>query len=104
MDCPKCGGRMKKGCIAFPSWSRFRRKYHIKWYFEKSIKEYSELSNNLLSFFVTPDLKFRAKRYKMGRYGLDSYLCEKCGTITVMPLPEDAKNIEYYIENSDTEV
>jgi len=38
----------------------------------------------------------------MGRYGLDAYLCEKCGTMTVMPLPEDAENIEYYIETPDT--
>lgn len=104
MNCPKCGENMKKGCIAFPPWDRFGLNYHIKWYFEKSIKEYSKLSNNLLSFFVTPDLKFRVKRYKMGRHGLDAYLCEKCGTMTVMPLPEDAENIEYYIDNPDTEV
>lgn len=95
---------MKKGCIAFAAWDRLRLNYHIKWYFEKSIKEYSKLSNNLLSIFVTPDLKFRAKRYKMGRHGLDAFFCEKCGTMTVMPLPEDAENIEYYIDNPDTEV
>lgn len=101
MNCPKCGESMKKGCIAFPPWDRLGLNYHIKWYFEESIKEYSKFPKSLL---VRSDLEFGAKRYKMGRYGLDAYLCEKCGTMTVMPLPEDAENIEYYIDNSDTEV
>lgn len=101
MDCPKCGESMKKGCIAFPPWDTWRLSYHINWYYDETIEKYSKFPKSLL---VKPDLIFGAKKYKMGEHGLDSYLCEKCGTMTVMPLPEDAENIEYYIDNSDTEV
>jgi len=59
MDCPKCGGNMEKGCIAFPSWDKWGLNYHIKWYFEESIKKYSKFPNSLL---VKSDLKFGAKK------------------------------------------
>ncbi|MDE6710304.1 MAG: hypothetical protein K2J76_07430 [Oscillospiraceae bacterium] len=101
MDCPKCGENMEKGCIAFACWDRLGLDHHIDWYYDDSIEKYSKFPQSLL---VKADIKFGAKRYKMGRYGLDAYICEKCGTMTVMPLPEDAENIEYYIDNSDTEV
>ena len=103
MDCPKCGGNMEKGCIAFPHYGYGLRyiDYHIQWYYEDSIEKYGGFFKSL---FTKPDLKIGTKKYKMGVQGLDAYLCEKCGTMTVMPLPEDAENIEYYIDNSDTEV
>lgn len=101
MNCPKCSESMKKGCIAFHCWDRLGLDYHIDWYYDESIEKYSKFPKSLL---VRSDLEFGAKRYKMGRHGFDAYLCEKCGTITVMPLPEDAENIEYYIEDPDTEV
>ena len=67
MDCPKCGGKMEKGCIVFACWDRVGLDYHIDWYYDKSIEKYSKFPKSLL---VKPDLKFGAKRYKMGRYGL----------------------------------
>lgn len=89
---------MKKGCIAFPSWDKWGVNYHINWYYDRTIEKYSKFPKSLLA---KADLIFRAKKYKIGMHGLDAYLCEKCGTITVMPLPEDAENIEYYIKNSE---
>lgn len=50
---------MEKGCIAFPSWDKWGLNYHIKWYFEESIKKYSKFPNSLL---VKSDLKFGAKK------------------------------------------
>lgn len=94
MNCPKCGENMEKGCITVDYWHRFG----LDWYYDETIEKYSKFPKSLLA---KSDIKFGAKRYKMGEYGLDAYLCEKCGTITVMPLPEDAENIEYYIKNSE---
>lgn len=100
MDCPKCGESMKKGCIAFGFWDRFALDHHIEWYYENSIEKYGDFFKSVLK---RPDIIFKTKKYKMAEHGLDAYLCEKCGTMTVMPLPEDVENIEYYIEDPDTD-
>lgn len=97
MNCPKCGKNMEKGCISFDCWHRFG----LYWYYDETIEKYRKFPKSLKSLLAKADLIFRAKKYKMFMHGLDAYLCEKCGTITVMPLPEDAENIEYYIKDSE---
>lgn len=96
MNCPKCGESMKKGCVAFECYDRLGLDYHLDWYYDESIEEYGKFPKSLLA---KADITFDAKKYKNGVHGLDAYLCEKCGTLTVLPLPEDAENIEYYIKD-----
>ncbi len=83
MNCPKCGGDMKKGCAAFPAWDKY-----IFWFFEESVKKFSKFPKSLL---VKPDLYIYGKKQKMGYHGLEAYCCENCGAILIIPPKNDEK-------------
>ncbi len=86
MNCPKCGGNMKKGYAAFAAWDRLRMRHYIYWFFEESVKKFSKFPKSLLT---RPDLKIYGKKQKMCYHGLEAYRCENCGAILMIAPPDD---------------
>lgn len=86
MNCPKCGGNMKKGFAAFASWDRLGLYHYICWFFEESVKKFSKFPKSL---FTKADLRIYGKKQKMGCHGLEAYRCEECGAILMIAPPDD---------------